>query len=308
MRGDLRACRRWPRPGGPRCAASRGAAQVDYLYDEDGTPYGAVYRSPATSTSPTYFTTITNDRGDICELLDANGNAFAAYHYDAWGLPTATTTQATTLITASLAANMAARQVLRYAGYAYDAESGLYYCSARYYDPVTRQFTTADSAKADGEESAYQYCCGDPVGKVDPTGEGKITPAIRRRIIAEANKEHFWGRHKLCRELITKRMVNDLHTAFVTEAVGSSVAGLFCSKIKSPYSYLVGVVLIGNGLTCADMAHELYEYRGPHGGIWQDLWVNISLTDPKARLVWNGHSAAVTDLDGEQILRVLGYK
>ena len=144
--------------------------RVDYLRDEEGTPYGGVYRSPATSTTPTYFTTITNDRGDVVELLDANGAAFANYHYDAWGLPTATTTQTTTLITASLAANIATRQVLRYAGYAYDAESGLYYCSARYYDPATRQFTSSDSAKANGEESAYQYCDGCPVDRTDARG------------------------------------------------------------------------------------------------------------------------------------------
>ena len=110
----------------------------------------------------------------MVELLDANGAAFADYHYDAWGLPTATTTQATTLITASLAANIASRQVLRYASYAYDSESGLYYCSARYYDPATRQFTTADSAKADGEESAYQYCGGAPVGGVDLDGRRQV--------------------------------------------------------------------------------------------------------------------------------------
>ncbi len=39
-------------------------------------------------------------------------------------------------------ANVASRQALRYASYAYDSESGLYYCSARYYDPATRQFTS----------------------------------------------------------------------------------------------------------------------------------------------------------------------
>ena len=60
--------------------------------------------------------------------------------------------------------------MLRYAGYVYDSESGLYYCSARYYDPATRQFTTADSAKADGEESAYQYCADNPVQNTDPSG------------------------------------------------------------------------------------------------------------------------------------------
>lgn len=60
--------------------------------------------------------------------------------------------------------------MLRYAGYAYDTESGLYYCSSRYYDPATRQWTTADSAKADGEESAYQYCGGNPATQIDQTG------------------------------------------------------------------------------------------------------------------------------------------
>jgi RHS repeat-associated protein len=83
-------------------------------------------------------------------------------------------TQQTTLINADLASQIAARQILRYAGYAYDAESGLYYCSARYYDPVTRQFLSKDEAKADGEESAYQYCGGEPVGKVDPSGRGAV--------------------------------------------------------------------------------------------------------------------------------------
>jgi RHS repeat-associated protein len=114
----------------------------------------------------------------VLELLDASGNAFAAYRYDAWGLPqgagnyaTGIWTQSTSLITSTLAGQIASRQVLRYAGYAYDAETGLYYCSARYFDPVTRQFTTADSAKADGEQSSFQYCSGDPVGNVDPTGE-----------------------------------------------------------------------------------------------------------------------------------------
>ncbi|MBE0418296.1 MAG: RHS repeat-associated core domain-containing protein, partial [Coriobacteriia bacterium] len=47
---------------------------------------------------------------------------------------------------------------------------GLYYLSARYYDPATYQFLSKDPARDDGEESAYQYCGGDPVGSIDPTG------------------------------------------------------------------------------------------------------------------------------------------
>jgi RHS repeat-associated protein len=160
-------------------SASNGTTswRIDYLYDEDGVPYGGVYRSPANSTSPVPFTIITNNHGDVLELLDAAGNAFAAYRYDPWGLPqgsgndtTGVWTASTSLISSSLAGQIASEQVLRYASYVYDSESGLYYCSARYYDPATRQFTTSDSAKADGEESAYQYCDGAPLRGSDPTG------------------------------------------------------------------------------------------------------------------------------------------
>ena len=141
--------------------------QCGELDHEEAVPYGGVYRSPATSTSPTYFTMITSDRGDVVELCDSDGNPFAAYRCDAWGSPqgagsyaTGVWTQSTTLVTSTLAGQIASRQILRYAGYAYDVESGLYNCSARYYDPATRQWTTGDPAKADGEESAYQYCGG----------------------------------------------------------------------------------------------------------------------------------------------------
>jgi hypothetical protein len=129
-------------------SASQGEAtwRIDYLCDEEGHPYGAIYRSPADSTSPTAFTMITNDHGDVLELLDGQGNAFVAYRYDPWGLPsgsgnyaTGIWTQGTSLVTSTLAGQIASRQVLRYAGYAWDGESGLYYCSARYYDANTRQ-------------------------------------------------------------------------------------------------------------------------------------------------------------------------
>jgi RHS repeat-associated protein len=166
-----------------KLSATQGSTtwRIDYLTDEEGAPYGGVYRSPSSSTSPTYFTAVTNDHGDVLELCDADGSAFAAYRYDAWGSPqgagsyaTGVWTQSTSLVTSTLAGQIASRQVLRYAGYAGDAESGLYYCSARYYDPATRQWTTGDPAKADGEESAYQYCGGEPTGSTDPSGSRRI--------------------------------------------------------------------------------------------------------------------------------------
>ncbi len=141
---------------------------VTYLYDQEGRPFAGLYRS--STASPTEFGIITTDRGDVAELTDANGNAFAAYRYDEWGRPLSLASQSTGVILADVAADIASRQVLRYAGYCFDSENGFYYLSARHYDPSTMQFLQKDPAKADGEESAYQYCGGDPVGKTDPSG------------------------------------------------------------------------------------------------------------------------------------------
>ncbi len=121
----------------------------------------------------TLFHIVTNDHGDVVELLDREGEAFARYAYDAWGrhvLPDGYEHTATVSVDLAAAALIAERQVLRYASYCYDKDSGLYYVSQRYYDPATMQFLSKDPARDDGEESAYQYCAGDPVGKIDPTG------------------------------------------------------------------------------------------------------------------------------------------
>jgi RHS repeat-associated protein len=159
---------------------------ITYLYDEYGKPYAGVYRdttSTETPPAPVSFGMITTDRGDVVELLDKDGEPFAAYRYDAWGNPLGAGTdgavgmwwKTTTSITDVNAAKaIAQRQVLRYAGYCYDSESGLYYLSARHYDPVTRQFLSKDLSRNDGEQSAYQYCGGNPVGNIDPTGYASI--------------------------------------------------------------------------------------------------------------------------------------
>ncbi len=160
-------------------AATQGSPswKLSYLYDENGVPYGGVYREGGSQ--PVVFGIITDAHGDVLELTDTSGAPFTAYRYDAWGNPKSTVSQQTTLINDGTARDIANRQVLRYASYAWDHESQLYYCSARYYDPATRQWTTADPAKADGEESAYQYCGGEPVGSTDPSGECFIHKDVR---------------------------------------------------------------------------------------------------------------------------------
>jgi len=98
---------------------------------------------------------------------------FARYDYDAYGNITSDQEFATALITLDQAQQISAVQPLRYAGYVWDSETGLYYCSQRYYDPSTASFISRDPAKADGEKSPYLYCAGEPVGGTDLSGETK---------------------------------------------------------------------------------------------------------------------------------------
>ncbi|MDP2181925.1 MAG: RHS repeat-associated core domain-containing protein, partial [Actinomycetota bacterium] len=152
-------------------SATNGTSySIDYAYDETGDVFAGLYR--AGTSAPVRFQIVTTDRGDVRELLDANGAAFAFYSYDAYGNPVSTLCSVGTgsAIPAATATAIS-HQPLRYASYAFDEHSALYYLSQRYLDPATMQFISKDPARADGEESAYQYCAGEPVGKIDPSGE-----------------------------------------------------------------------------------------------------------------------------------------
>ena len=63
---------------------------------------------------------------------------------------------------------------LRYRGYVYDEETGLYYLQSRYYDPETGRFISADAYLVAGDHinstNMFAYCLNNPVMYVDPSG------------------------------------------------------------------------------------------------------------------------------------------
>ena len=63
---------------------------------------------------------------------------------------------------------------IRYRGYYYDTESGLYYLKSRYYDPVTCRFINADGYISTGQgllsTNMFAYCGNNPVNHTDSSG------------------------------------------------------------------------------------------------------------------------------------------
>ena len=78
------------------------------------------------------MTAITNSLADIV----------AQYTYDAWGKVISVTDASGAAQTSSgFIGNI---NPIRYRGYYYDSETGLYYLQSRYYDPETGRFVNAD--------------------------------------------------------------------------------------------------------------------------------------------------------------------
>jgi len=111
------------------------------------------------------YYTHTNFRGDILAITDANQQRVATYKYGPWG---------------ELIGKTGTFDIpIRYAGYYFDAETGMYYLKARYYSPELGRFLTKDTFKGFNENpqslNLYAYCNGNPVMNVDPSGQYSFT-------------------------------------------------------------------------------------------------------------------------------------
>jgi RHS repeat-associated protein len=95
--------------------------------------------------------------GSVRALTDSEGGVTDTYNFDAYGNKLASSTGTT-------------YNPFGYTGEYTDAESGLLYLRARYYDPATQQFLTVDPIVA-WTEQAYAYVAGNPLYFTDPTGQ-----------------------------------------------------------------------------------------------------------------------------------------
>ena len=101
-----------------------------FTYDASGRPLSVVYNGA------TYYY-ILSLQGDVVAILDSSGVSVVEYTYDAWGRLLTTT--------GSTSGTLDLHNPLRYRGYIYDYETGLYYLQSRYYNPQFCRFLSADS-------------------------------------------------------------------------------------------------------------------------------------------------------------------
>ena len=74
----------------------------------------------------------------------------------------------------TMASTLGAANPLRYRGYVYDSETGLYYLNSRYYNPVWGRFINADGYASTGQgftgDNMFAYCNDNPVNYKDSEG------------------------------------------------------------------------------------------------------------------------------------------
>ena len=115
---------------------------------------------------------VKNLQGDITMLVDENGSIAARYTYDHQGAVVSVLRGNGAPATDPY--HIANLNPLRYRGYVYDTDSGLYYLQSRYYDPDTGRFINADVYCDTGNSvlstNMFAYCENNPIVNLDTDG------------------------------------------------------------------------------------------------------------------------------------------
>ncbi|WP_392668348.1 RHS repeat-associated core domain-containing protein [Streptomyces sp. LN785] len=143
---------------------------TDYVYG----PADAPVEQIASNGTQWYFH---DQLGSTRALTDSSGTVDCTYDYTPYGAVIGHTGSAAT--------------ALQYTGQYTDAETGLIYLRARYYDPATALFLTVDP-EIDNTLEAYAYVDDNPLNLIDPTGMfgwGSVTGFIHKHasVISHVN-------------------------------------------------------------------------------------------------------------------------
>ena len=241
--------------------------ELEFFYDESGNPYAFSYKASSTATPVTYYY-LTNLQGDITGILDSSGTTVATYTYNAWGKLLSST------------GDLADVNPLRYRGYYYDAETGLYYVSSRYYDPEIGRFINPDNVDllgANGDFASlnlFAYCGNNPITRVDENGH------LWNTIIGAAAGALVGG-------ITAAIMGTDIKAGVVSGAVNGAITGamvdIAVATGGAAIPLLIGVATVGG-------AGSSYLNQRMQGVSNQDInWGAVALDG-----MWAGVGAALS--------------
>lgn len=136
---------------------------LKFAYDVFGTPYGFIVNDP--NNNETVYLFMKNLEGDIVGIANEYGNTVLTYEYNIWGVTKTNTDN----IGNEILKNIVDTLPLRYRGYCYDNDTGLYYIQGRYYSPEICRFINADNTSNLGSTGTalsynlYAYCENNPM-------------------------------------------------------------------------------------------------------------------------------------------------
>ena len=231
---------------GLRTSRTNGTTTYKYIYNGSSLVQMTVgndtlYFTDATVTyNNTVYYYVKNIQGDVIAILNTAGTAVVQYTYDAWGNILSTTGE--------LANTLGQINPLRYRGYVYDHETGLYYLQSRYYDPEIGRFLNADAFASTGQgilgNNMFAYCGNNPVNYCDPTGQKFSTAANHKNAVhfksegakGSAFGQFMQGTSDFVQLVSGKQVLNAGHYVIST---GASVAFDIVYTISKPIVFFI---------------------------------------------------------------------
>ena len=138
----------------------------------------------------------------------------------------------------------------------FDAETGLHYNIARYFDPESGRYLTPDPLGQAGGRNLYAFAEGDPVNNVDPFGLQSMPSWEQDRAAPDTTNISSWGFDRRLRYVLmtaaenSPAAIRDALLEMVTPqaiAITATIMLAWAASQLTPYGWAADLVLLGVG-------------------------------------------------------------
>ena len=176
-------------------------------------------------------------------IYNTDGDLQCKYNYDAWGNhriydgSALIYDSATGVIATGYESHIAIQNPIRYRGYYYDTETGLYYLQSRYYDATLCRFLNRDNVNYLEPESIhginlYAYCNNNPIMFADPSGHFAIIPFLIGLGISTLIGAIVGGVSYVASEVLSYAITGEWSwswSSFVGSVLGGAIGGILAA-------------------------------------------------------------------------------